>query len=344
MKWLKLECVVRQLAEWSIAEPSDPNATVRTFHELWLRAFDENHTTKQSRSSVDTPDAGRRTGRPEPVPCPLATRAARFSAVTRHHDPDPAESLQTTAGSVGPLICNLPERNRRFSGRRQQLSTLEALIAADRGTVVVVHGPGGVGKTQLALEFAHRHRASYSLIWWVPAAEPTDLRRSFRDLADRLRLRLGPDLSRVVQAVVATARGDRWTLAARLRQRRRPRGRRGCPPRGRRRHAGHDTEPGSRPWASRSGGHRLHAVREHRVPSARGHRRDAGRSRAAGDPTGRLAAGAGAGRHDARRHRDALVALHRAVRRSRATAAAARTPIRLPSGPDSVSGPDTSSA
>ena len=41
-------------------------------------------------------------------------------------------------------------------------------------TVQSVRGMGGVGKTQLATEYAYPHATDYDLVWWIAAEEPAD--------------------------------------------------------------------------------------------------------------------------------------------------------------------------
>jgi hypothetical protein len=46
-----------------------------------------------------------------------------------------------------------------------------------------IHGLGGVGKTLLAVEFAHRHADTYDAVFWLAAENPTTLAPAFAELA-----------------------------------------------------------------------------------------------------------------------------------------------------------------
>ena len=47
----------------------------------------------------------------------------------------------------------------------------------------VVHGMGGIGKTQVALEYTYRYRREYSHIFWMKAESGAELVTSFGNLA-----------------------------------------------------------------------------------------------------------------------------------------------------------------
>ncbi|NAS25440.1 tetratricopeptide repeat protein [Herbidospora sp. NEAU-GS84] len=75
-------------------------------------------------------------------------------------------------GKQPEIFERVPPRNTNFTGRD---SLLRQLREANRPVTAVIplpaalQGYGGVGKTHLAIEYAHRYRSHYDLIWWIPA-------------------------------------------------------------------------------------------------------------------------------------------------------------------------------
>ena len=91
------------------------------------------------------------------------------------------------------VVANLPQpRNPHFAGRQRVLESLHQSLTASgtAGRVQAISGGGGVGKSQVALEYAYRHEDEYGLIWWLPADDPGTLAWHYAQLAERLGLAL----------------------------------------------------------------------------------------------------------------------------------------------------------
>ncbi|GAA1013069.1 hypothetical protein Aple_016310 [Acrocarpospora pleiomorpha] len=100
----------------------------------------------------------------------------------------PPAAQRATGGF--PEIWKVPPRNKNFTGREELLSRLRDGIV-DQVTAVVphaLHGLGGVGKTQMAVEYAYRFRDSYDIVWWIPSDQPGLVRSTLAQLAPHLGL------------------------------------------------------------------------------------------------------------------------------------------------------------
>jgi tetratricopeptide (TPR) repeat protein len=107
---------------------------------------------------------------------------------------DSMASAPTTDHSVEQLPQvwgNVPPRNPNFVGREELLSQLHAQLNKVRETAVLpqaLRGMGGVGKSQLAIEYVHQHSREYDLIWWISAEQEGQILAGLTDLAQRLNL------------------------------------------------------------------------------------------------------------------------------------------------------------
>ncbi|KAK6356092.1 hypothetical protein TWF718_000466 [Orbilia javanica] len=81
-------------------------------------------------------------------------------------------------------------RNRNFVGRVEKLAQVHEHFSkpnvTDTPRVFALVGTGGMGKTQVAIEYAYRHYYDYTAIFWVFAGSEDTIRTSFINIMQRI--------------------------------------------------------------------------------------------------------------------------------------------------------------
>ena len=62
---------------------------------------------------------------------------------------------------------------------------------------IALYGMGGVGKTQIALEYVYANKPNYERIYWISAVDQASLLLGYQEIAKIMRLKLEGDASPV---------------------------------------------------------------------------------------------------------------------------------------------------
>ncbi|MFG1606001.1 FxSxx-COOH system tetratricopeptide repeat protein [Actinoplanes sp. NPDC049265] len=145
---------------------------------------------------------------PEPPAEPIRIRPVER---TTHpvHGPGPVPIPTSIHSLLQPeadaaVWGNLPPRNGDFTGREDLLAALDRRLRRRQVTAVLpqaLHGMGGVGKSQIATEYAYRHRADFDVVWFVPAEQPSQILRALSELGKRLNVDVSQDANTAVREV-----------------------------------------------------------------------------------------------------------------------------------------------
>jgi transposase len=120
-----------------------------------------------------------------------------------------------------PKLWNIPyARNSFFLGRDELLERLHAQLQSGQTTALAqspqaVSGLGGIGKTQLAIEYAYRYHQDYQAVLWARAATSEDLIASYSALSTLLNLpeQQASDQELTIAAVKAwLQKNSKWLL------------------------------------------------------------------------------------------------------------------------------------
>ncbi|KAH7396273.1 P-loop containing nucleoside triphosphate hydrolase protein [Pyrenochaeta sp. MPI-SDFR-AT-0127] len=167
----------------------EDHATLRLKEEIYKRH--EGHRTQQ------TSDGNHTAG--------LDTPSHLFSAPTFSRD----EALW-----IVPF-----QKNTQFVGRAREIAQITALLTnQSRCERVAIDGLGGIGKTQIALEFAHRWREQHSdcAVFWIPVTNIDSMLEAYLEIGQQLQIpnveQEKSNVQKLVQRKLSQESSGRWLL------------------------------------------------------------------------------------------------------------------------------------
>jgi predicted ATPase/DNA-binding SARP family transcriptional activator len=193
-----------------------PSATVKQYQELERILQEELGETPSAATQAfvaelretarDTMLSRSLTARPHPS-APEAGDADR-----QHKPPKPVRSAPEVPPPQAPAPARLPVQFTRFFGREEEIAWLTGALRAPAGTreaggrLVTLTGPGGSGKTRLAIAVAGRLQEEFAgAVWFVPLAEVAEARRIGDAIRDAMHLPPSAEGEPLEQVVAALA-------------------------------------------------------------------------------------------------------------------------------------------
>lgn len=116
-----------------------------------------------------------------------------------------------------PAMIGVPHRNLSFTGRETLLSQLHQQLQTKGNSTLAqaaLHGLGGIGKTQTAIEYVYRFGTHYRFVLWVVAEEEAAISAAYRSIARELGL-VEPQAdfkTAVLELKAWLSREDGWLL------------------------------------------------------------------------------------------------------------------------------------
>jgi hypothetical protein len=86
-----------------------------------------------------------------------------------------------------PFSLSVVSDIEHFVAREDELREIHKALSGDGSRhAVVLYGLGGIGKTQLAITYAKRHKDNYSAIFWLNIKDEDSLKQSFANVAKQI--------------------------------------------------------------------------------------------------------------------------------------------------------------
>ena len=94
--------------------------------------------------------------------------------------------LAEAFGHDTTLLESLKRNSSTLLDIARDLETIPTNMGSMRRKVFVLHGPDGIEKTQLSVEFARQYHMNYTAVFWVDGSTKERLKRGIADLAGRI--------------------------------------------------------------------------------------------------------------------------------------------------------------
>ncbi|KAJ3443072.1 atp/gtp-binding protein-related [Anaeramoeba flamelloides] len=117
---------------------------------------------------------------------------------------------------------NVPKRNKNFTEREVELSLIEEKLEKSPFGIVSLAaetGIGGIGKTQMALQYTYRNAHKYKKVWWINAESDSTIYTSFLDFARRGKISISEEDKKqrremqVIKRWLVDVKNRGWMLA-----------------------------------------------------------------------------------------------------------------------------------
>ena len=137
-------------------------------------------------------------------------RAERYRSRSANDQSRVSSAIKPLTPSNFPIHSVNMGENHDFIGREKELGSLHDTLVKSHTTATpvscVVHGIGGVGKTQFALKFAYKYKSDFQAVFWINAdpEKETEVLRTFGAIGRKLCLFDSEDIDQTKVEIIVS--------------------------------------------------------------------------------------------------------------------------------------------